>query len=271
MDFRRIEIIFLVVFLAFDVFLLSSFHSSQQVISNSTTGVASTLTDMRKRNITFGKLDKKAGTAYYLGAQASNDLANNESKLRGQELEYNQTSNKLMSTLDDPISVTDSNRKEKMNKFVKKESNILFGDEYVYSPQLSTSSEIVYAETGPFGPMYDKTGQLTFSVENGKVTGYTQTYMKRLDILQEKQSTKSERDVITNLYSSSEIPNNSKITYANMAYTKLLEAKGSTIYIPVWFVSIHNKDSKVDTVKKVNAFTGNLLKTSDSGDDYSNE
>lgn len=95
--------------------------------------------------------------------------------------------------------------------------------------------------------------------------------MKRLDILQEKQATKSERDIITNLYSSSEIPNNSKITYANMAYTKLLEAKGSTIYIPVWFISIHNKDSKVDTVKKVNAFTGNILKTSANGDDYSNE
>lgn len=92
MDFRRIEIIFLVVFLALDVFLLTSFHNSQQVISNSTTGVNSTLTDMRKRNITFGKLDKKSGTAYYLGAQSSNDLANNESKLRDQEVNYNQTS-----------------------------------------------------------------------------------------------------------------------------------------------------------------------------------
>lgn len=271
MDFRRIEIIFLVVFLALDVFLLTSFHNSQQVISNSTTGVSSTLTDMRKRNITFGRLDKKSGTAYYLGAQSSNDLANNESKLRDQEVTYNQTSYKLVSNLDDPISVTSSNRQSKLDKFLKKESNVLFGDEYKYAPQLSSSTEIVYAETGPLGPMYDKTGQLVFSVVNGKVVGYTQTYMKRLDILQEKQPTKSERDVVTNLYSSSEIPNNSKITYTNLAYTKLLEAKGSTIYIPVWFVSIHNKDSKVDTVKKVNAFTGNIIKASTDGDDYSNE
>ncbi|AKP67919.1 two-component system regulatory protein YycI [Companilactobacillus ginsenosidimutans] len=271
MDFRRIEIIFLVVFLSLDVFLLVSFHNSQQVISNSTTGVTSTLTDMRKRNITFGKLDKKAGQAYYLGAQQSNDLADNTSKLRNQEIEYNQTSYKLMSTLEEPISINSDNRKSKLDSFMKKESNILFGSEYTYSPQLSSSTQLVYAETGPLGVMYDKTGQLIFSVVNGKVVSYTQTYMKTLDILQEKQATKSEQDVVTNLYSSSEIPNNSKITYTNMAYTKLLEAKGSTIYIPVWFISIHNKDSKVDTVKKVNAFTGNILKTSSNGEDYSNE
>lgn len=271
MDFRRIEIIFLVVFLSLDVFLLVSFHNSQTVISNSTTGVSSTISDMRKRNITFGKLDKSTGDAYYLGAQPSNDLPSNVNKLRGQEYNYNQTSYKLISTLNEPISVTSSNRKEKMDDFVKKTSNILFGSEYKYAPQLSSKSEIVYAETGSLGPVYDKTGQIVFSVEDGKVTSYTQTYIKTLQILQEKQETKSERDVITNLYSSSEIPNNSKITYANMAYTKLLEAKGSTIYIPVWFISIHNKDSKVDTVKKVNAFTGNLLKTSSNGEDYSNE
>lgn len=271
MDFRRIEIIFLVVFLALDVFLLTSFHNSQQVISNSTSGVTSTLTDMRKRNITFGKLDKKAGTAYYLGASPSNSLASNMGRLRGQDLQYNQTSYKLISTIEDPISVNSSNRQAKMDKFVQKESNVLFGSNYKYAPQLSSKSEIVYAQTSSLGTMYDKTGQIIFSVVNDKVVSYTQTYMKKLDILQEKQTTKSERDVITNLYSSSEIPNNSKITYTNMAYTKLLEAKGSTIYIPVWFITIHNKDSKVDTVKKVNAFTGNILKTSSNGDDYSNE
>lgn len=153
MDFRRIEIIFLVVFLALDVFLLTSFHNSQQVISNATTGVNSTITDMKKRNITFGKLDKKPGTAYYLGAQSSNDLANNESKLHNQDLEYNQTSYKLISTLEEPISVKSSDRKAKLDKFKKKESNILFGSEYTYAPQLSSSTEIVYAETGPLGAM----------------------------------------------------------------------------------------------------------------------
>jgi regulatory protein YycI of two-component signal transduction system YycFG len=269
MDFRRIEIIFLVVFLSLDVFLLVSFHNSQQVISNSTTGVTSTLTDMRKRNISFGKLDKKPGQAYYLGASHSNDLANNSNKLRNQEFEFNQTQYKLISNLENPISVTSDNRKAKLDSFLKKDSNVLFGSEYVYAPQLSSGSQIIYAETSSLGTMYDKTGQIVFTVVNGKVTSYTQTYMKTLDILQEKQETKSERDVVTNLYSSSEIPNNSKITYANLAYTKLLEAKGSTIYIPVWFITIHNKDSKVDTVKKVNAFTGNILKTSANGEDYS--
>ncbi|MFD1471909.1 two-component system regulatory protein YycI [Companilactobacillus mishanensis] len=271
MDFRRIEIIFLVVFLSLDAFLLVSFHNSQQVISNSTSGVTSTVTDMRKRNISFGKLDKTTGNAYYLGAQPDNVLASNISQLRGQEVQYNQTTHKITSTLTDPISITSSNKVTKLDKFLKNKTNIIKGKAYEYAPQLSSKTSIVYAETSDLGDMYDKTGQIVFSVANNRVISYTQTYVNNLQILHEKQATKSERDVITTLYSNSEIPNNSKISYANMAYTKLLTAKNSTIYIPVWFITIHNKDSKVDTIKKVNAFTGNIIKTSTNGDDYSNE
>src|SRR5699024_6385080 len=131
-------------------------------------------------------------------------------------------------TLNSPVTVTANNRKQIMNKFVKKESNILFGNKYKYSPQLSSNSQIVYVYTDSLGEVYDKTAQLVFSVSDGEVIGYTQTYVRSMIILHERQVIKSEKDVVTNLYANSEIPNNSKISYANLAYTKLLEARDST-------------------------------------------
>ena len=265
MDFRRIEVIFLIVFFSLDIFLFLSFRNSQQLVSSSSTNT-STVSEMRKRNISFGTLDSKDGNAYYLGSQPDNSLAQNVDKLRNQEVQYDEEDHRLTSTLNSTIAVTNDNRKKIMDKFLEKETNILFGRDYKYAPQLSTTSQMVYIGTSNLGDVYDKTDQLVFSIENGRVASYTQTHVRSLIILHERQSVKSEKDVITNLYANSEIPNNSKISYANMAYTKLLVAKNSTIYIPVWFVTIKNKDSKVSSVKKINAFTGNIIKNSTNGD-----
>ncbi|CAJ1189652.1 hypothetical protein LCR01_15850 [Companilactobacillus crustorum] len=265
MDFKRIEVIFLIVFFSLDIFLFLSFRNSQQLVSSSSTNT-STITEMKKRNITFGNLDTKNGYAYYLGSQPDEALAQNVGKLRNQKVSYEDTNRSISSTLSNPIKITSTDKVATMNKFIKKESNVLFGKDYKYSPQLSSGSQMVYVAVSGLGEVYDKTAQLTFSVSNNEVVGYTQTYVKTLIILHEKQAIKSEKDIITNLYANSEIPNNSRIAYANLAYTKLLEAKDSTIYIPVWFVTIKNKDSKVVTVKKVNAFTGNIIKSSTNGD-----
>ncbi|KRN97998.1 hypothetical protein IV57_GL001341 [Companilactobacillus kimchiensis] len=221
---------------------------------------------MRKRNISFGSLDTKNGSAYYLGSQPSDSLVQNVNKLRNQEVQYDNVNHKISSSLNNTIDITPADKKDVMDKFIKKESNVLYGKEYKYSPQLSTGSQMVYVATGKLGEIYDKTAQLIFTVTDDKVVAYTQTYVKSMIILHESQVIKSEKEVITNLYANSEIPNNSKISYANLAYTKLLEAKDSTIYIPVWFVTIKNKDSKVSTTKKVNAFTGNIIKSSTNGD-----
>jgi len=265
MDFRRIEVIFLIVFFSLDIFLFLSFRNSQQLVSSSSTNT-STVTEMKKRNISFGSLDTKNGYAYYLGSQPNDSLAQNVGKLRDQEVQYDNVNHKLSSSLGNTISVTSADKKAVMDKFIKKESNVLYGKDYKYSAQLSSGSQMVYVPTGSLGEIYDKTAQLIFTITDNKVVGYTQTYVKSLIILHERQAIKSEKDVITNLYANSEIPNNSKISYANLAYTKLLEAKDSTIYIPVWFVTIKNKDSKVSTTKKVNAFTGNIIKSSTNGD-----
>jgi Uncharacterized protein conserved in bacteria len=124
MDFRRIEIIFLIVFVSLDVFLLLSFRNSQQIVTSSATNT-STISEMRKRDISLGKIDSKSGSAYYLGARSNTALASNVSKLREQEVQYDETDHKLTSELSAPFAVTKENRVKKINKFIEKESNVL--------------------------------------------------------------------------------------------------------------------------------------------------
>src|SRR5699024_249154 len=173
MDFKRIEVIFLIVFFSLDIFLFLSFRNSQQLVSSASTNT-STVTEMRKRNISFGSLDTKSGYAYYLGSQPDDSLASNISKLRNQEVQYDDVNHKVTSTLNSSIAVTAADRKEVVDKFIKKESNVLFGKEYKYSPQLSTTSQMVYVESRSLGEIYDKTAQLSFTISEGRVVGYTQ-------------------------------------------------------------------------------------------------
>ncbi|WP_099974195.1 two-component system regulatory protein YycI [Lactobacillus terrae] len=263
MDFRRIEIIFLVVFVSLDVFLLLSFRSSQHFFNSGST-VTSTSVEMKKRNISTGKLDSDQQYGYYLGAKPSGVLGQNYNKLKNQSVTYIANDDKISSNLISTLNVNGKKKVSVIDNFMKKDSNILFGEKYTYSPQLSSSTKIVYAQNVSSGAIFDKTAQLVFTVSGDKIVSYTQTYIPSASVLHEKSVLKSEKDVVDNLYTNSEIPNNSKITYINLAYTKLLEANDNTIYIPVWFVTIKNTDNDISSTKQVNAFTGAIIKDDSS-------
>ncbi|WP_054726585.1 two-component system regulatory protein YycI [Paucilactobacillus hokkaidonensis] len=62
------------------------------------------------------------------------------------------------------------------------------------------------------------------------------------------------------LYQHNEIPNNSTIKWAKLGYTKLLSLKGNTVYIPTWVIHIQTKNTGGSQTKRINAFTGTLVK-----------
>ena len=107
----------------------------------------------------------------------------------------------------------------------------------------------------------DEHGQLVFLIEDGQINQYTQTYANKIQILREKEMTKvSAKEAVIDLYTDNEIPNNSKVSWVKLGYSALLDANSSTVYVPVWQVAIENKNSKSVVVKRINAFTGALMK-----------
>lgn len=266
MDFRRIEWIFLFVFIGIDLFLginyFQSNHLTKSTINPNQS--AQIIKELHSDNISFNNLSNKKGEGYYLASQPGNDLQQNVNKLHGQHATFTTVNNHplMISYLNTPIDVRADQRLNAVKNLVKNPNMILFGDHYQYAPDLSNRTQIVFVEKFSEGTVYDERGQLTFKINhNGTINQYVQSYINNITILREKMATISAQEAVVALYTDNEIPDNSIIKWTKLAYTWLLDANGSAIYIPAWYVGIENKNTRNITIKKINAFNRTLIKS----------
>ena len=64
------------------------------------------------------------------------------------------------------------------------------------------------------------------------------------------------------MYIDRELTNNSRVARIKLGYSKLTEVRGSTILLPTWLVWVENKTTKNITLKRVNAYTAQMLQSS---------
>ena len=108
-------------------------------------------------------------------------------------------------------------------------------------------------------PVYSSEGQIRFTVKDGYVTGYTQTYIHAADILREKKDTISQKRALMWLYQYNKLPQNSTVEWCKLGYTKLLDVNNSVVYIPTWNFCISSKASGTVQYRRINAFTGAVM------------
>ncbi|WP_054758869.1 hypothetical protein [Secundilactobacillus collinoides] len=58
--------------------------------------------------------------------------------------------------------------------------------------------------------------------------------------------------------------NGAKIDWDNLAYTRLLTARGQYVFIPTWVFAVRMSGSSTTILKRVNAYTGEIIKTGSS-------
>ncbi|BAP84605.1 hypothetical protein LOOC260_100260 [Paucilactobacillus hokkaidonensis JCM 18461] len=264
MDFRRIQWIFLIAFVAIDIFLFASFESNNQftVTTKGSSREATILKEMKDDSITVDDLSAKRSSGYYISSDGSAILGTKTGQLDNQNARY--ADDELTSTFANPVTVNKNDPKPVLNKLIANKSRVLFGSQYVYDAQLTSqagSDTIVYVQKGPDENVLSSDGEIRFRVNSkGQVTGYTQTYMHAIKTLREKEATISQKKAVFWLYQHNEIPNNSTIKWAKLGYTKLLSLKGNTVYIPTWVIHIQTKNTGGSQTKRINAFTGTLVK-----------
>ncbi|MFD1465449.1 two-component system regulatory protein YycI [Lapidilactobacillus mulanensis] len=265
MDFRRIEWIFLVVFIALDIFLAVSYsQNNNNIVITEDPGTSTSdtiLQDMRDDNITVGSLSTKQGEGYYLSTQNEDELRTHLDRLVGQTYSYNAMTHTLTSKFTTVLSYDQEKMVAELKSFVKDENNVIFGKEYTYEAALSDpKKDIVFVQKSTHGVILDTQAELIFKISGNNVTGYTQTYISDLTVLREKQTAISAFEAVQLLYISSEIPQNSKIVWYKLGYSELIDVRGSVIYVPVWNIMIEHKDTKNESLKKVNAFSSTVIK-----------
>lgn len=128
-----------------------------------------------------------------------------------------------------------------------------------FNDNLSTKNTIVYTQELYGKPVYSSEGQIRFTVKDGYVTGYTQTYIHAADILREKKDTISQKRALMWLYQYNKLPQNSTVEWCKLGYTKLLDVNNSVVYIPTWNFCISSKASGTVQYRRINAFTGAVM------------
>ncbi|CAH0418745.1 two-component system regulatory protein YycI [Periweissella ghanensis] len=264
MDFKRIQWIFLLIFVAIDVFLGLQWYQGIQFDTVDTVGSTSVLKEMQGDDISFKRPSDKVGEGFYIAGQDGPEFVAHTTALRGVSTTYNSDTRMLNVQLSDKkrFKLNFDHPQRTLDHFIRLPQNVINGNEYVYSEELSrmTRHQVVYVQVVPAGKVYDSSGELHFNIDDGYVSGYTQTYISQPKILREKTPTISEEKALTWLYQYNQIPNNTTILWTKLAYTKLLDVNNTTVYVPTWFVGLRTNNNEEVHVKRINAFTGTIIK-----------
>lgn len=215
--------------------------------------------EMKDDQIKVGSLSKKKNFAYYLSGTQNDTLRNQMGQLLNQTPHY--VGYELDSEFKDPVKVNKDNPQQSINKLLMDPTFVAFGDQYQYSKDLSTPRSIVYIQKAMGGLMYSTEAQIRFTL-NGRyqIVSYTQSYLQDIKSLREKSETISETRALIWLYQYNEIPNNTKVSWAKLGYTKLLSIDDDRVFIPTWIIAIKPQNSPQVQLKKINAFTGGIIK-----------
>lgn len=270
MDFKRLELILLAVFVALDVFLFVSYNQNQDVFFSSEVSQTKTESlhqDMKDDNITVPKLSNKTESGYYLASRPDTRLSNQADRLTGQSFTIS-GDDELTSHFYQPVTYKKGQAVAKAKTLLKERTRILYGHDYVYAPELSNSSQLVFVQKHSDGVVFDVKARLSFQLDDQSIVGYTQRYVNDFIVLREKNDVISAKTAINNLYTDSEISTNSTIVWHRLAYYGFLDAKGSTIYIPTWYIGIKDNSTKNVSQKQINGFTGALIKSKSTETTY---
>lgn len=273
MNFKRIQWIFLLAFLLFDIIVGSSLLlATRFTVSNGQQNRQSAvLKEMKNDSISYGNLSGKQQTGYYIAGKRSGDngkLEQESGKLRDQEFRF--SSGTLTSDFNTPIKMKEKNPEKRIDQLLNNKRMVALGKHYRYNEQLSDKNTIVYTQMVEGQPLVANDGQLRFHLNsNHELTGYTQSYLQDIEVLRQRSNTISQRRAVTWLYKHNQIPNNSRILWATLDYAKLLNTTtdDKAVYVPTWNVEIRTKNSGAVQRLQVNAFNSTVMKeTPDSVD-----
>ena len=251
MDFKRIEWIFLVVFIGINIFLGIELWQTPTLLSAGSTPAQTDIkSETSADQITIPKVNDKQEDGYYLAAKVDNSWTKKAAAQVNQQVETNASENSISVNLSKPIALSKDSKKalKEIIHFKNNSQNVYEGKDYVYLSELSEGDDYVFNQKTKYGEVFAATARLHIIVKNNQIVSYSKA-------------------AVNSLYTYSELPNNSKIIWLKQVYTKLITVRGSEIYIPTWVAAIENNNSHTMTLKRVNAFTGTIIQNNIAADD----
>ncbi len=267
MDFKRVEGIFLVVFLFLNMFLFYVYQEGDQEQKTVSTGAISENIEERLKADDIKiphDLSEKTQQGYYLSAEETELYSEAKTELKNQEWQVNdgQLTGQMTSKLE--TEMVENDEEKQAQHFVSKEGNVLFGKEFELSEFESQKGEkYVFHQKFEGIPFYDETSQISLMLGKNNfdslaINSYEETYLSNIEALREPQNLITEREAIISLYTNNRLQSGNKIKWIELGYTRIFTVREKNVYIPAWFVAVESNKNNVQ-VERVNAFSSAII------------
>lgn len=262
MNFKRIQLIFIVAFVILDLSLLISYLWGVQFIATGSNQDKQTaiIKEMHGNQISLPPLSNQQQSGYYMQVKVDHNLLTASQGLKGGAVR--DTNDLVTMTYDQPIKIGRKALKPaQIAPYLTRKKLLLFGNHYLYQPELSTKRMVVYTQTIQGRPVLNGAGELRIHLNHsGEVTGYTQGHLIKAKVLRSRQSTFSQEATVIWLYKNNLIPDNTRIKWVKLGYTRLASQRDQDVYVPAWVAELKNESTGTKRLVKVNAFRQAVVK-----------
>ncbi|WP_407127739.1 two-component system regulatory protein YycI [Desemzia sp. FAM 23990] len=266
MDFKKIEIIFILAFLCLNGYLLWRVLDNSQ---NDFTGIATNQVDlieeMQDEGIELPNFADEAHEVPYVQAEINNLLEENSSRLTNQTGIIENNGSLYASILSDPIKLSQgaeltSGDLEVLTEFILSDA-ILYGDQYQFIRYIPSTRQIIYGQIANNIPIVDGTADIIFHLNGNKeIISYEQKYVGPITVQGESRTLITDQDAVEILYQNNEIPTGAEVSKPILTYSRTLNLEDLSMYVPVWLIEVVTSTDGV--LKRVDAVNGSVIQES---------
>lgn len=273
MDFKRIQIVLIISFLLFDIYLIFMLFARINTIStyNDSARNLTIEQELSARNISYPTLKSDSQEVPYVVASKNNYLAANIGQLSNQNASVDGEGT-LTSTFDEPVKLN-LNLNDKTTG-LSEEDRTLLTNNYLSDPEMFiggqyyrnfwyvNSQRTIYIRMTAYdgNPITDGTAEIQINLdENYNMVGYIQTFQADITALKQKSRMITEREAIEVIDRRAEtlIPDGSQIHYSVFTYYRSQELDKFNVYSPAWQVVYDNQNGRYTIT--VDAIRGTVI------------
>ncbi|RPA60749.1 hypothetical protein EF384_04085 [Aerococcus agrisoli] len=273
MNFRKVEVIFIIAFLILDIFLVNIFLDKyigtfNQAIASQSVDIA---TELQTNNISYDEpSDEVLATPFIRTINKTITLDEVLSVTSDtQSVEVVPESNQIVSQINEPVPLNgvgentvsgtlSDDALSQLDAFV--DSEVYDGNMYQFVTYDQNAGTILYMKQSAANyPIADGSGEIVFQVnENYAVYGYDQTVTGESATQGEDRTVITQAQAIENAFLNNSIPDDARIVTSFLSYRQTLVLEEITLYHPVWTLFIQASEGTTQRVY-VDAINGSIL------------
>lgn len=244
MQFRKVQIVFIIYFIIIDIFLLNFYQVNKATENKEVNQTSNLISTIRNEGIHLGHVSYDRNFMWYVSEVDDTGKDNVDVKKINHKVQsLHNVKQWVDSTFDGHYIFSEIKNSQDLNSKIKAGEDI----------------KIYFLPAGNTGfGIYDDNNFLIVEVNNKRIVNYQHNNKTvSYENINDSKDTISEAEAIISLYQYNYLIKGDKILASQLIYQPYTQANNYQIYIPTWvFLISHDKE---EVLAKVNAMTGKIF------------